>query len=69
MPHSNQRQGVQGHYIRGQGYLGEAGSGHQTKLSLKPFIEVEPPIFTKPPVSSLASNSTTSKRWWQKQIK
>ena len=62
----NQRQGVQGHYIRGQGYLGEAGSGHQTKLLLKPFIEAEPPIFRQPPVNNLIPISTTSKRWWRK---
>ena len=62
----NQRQGVQGHYIRGQGYLGEAGSGHQTKLSLKPFIEAAPPIFKQPPVNNLTPIATTSKRWWRK---
>jgi hypothetical protein len=60
------RQGVQGHYIRGQGYLGEAGSGHQTKLSLKPFIEAEPPIFRQPPANHLTPISTISKRWWRK---
>jgi hypothetical protein len=64
---SSQRQGVQGHYIRGQGYLGEAGSGHQTKLLLQPFIEAEPPIFKQPPVSQVASDIAPSKRWWQKQ--
>jgi hypothetical protein len=63
---SNERRGVQGHYIRGQGYLGEAGSGHQTKLSLKPFTESEPPIFTKPPVSHSNPKPVPAKRWWQR---
>jgi hypothetical protein len=63
---STQRQGVQGHYIRGQGYLGEGGSGHQTKLSLKPFIVAEPPIFGQPPASNLTSIPATNKRWWRK---
>jgi hypothetical protein len=66
---SSQRQGVQGHYIRGQGYLGEAGSGHQTKLSLKPFTEAEPPIFTQPPVSHPAPDAAPSKGWWQNLVK
>lgn len=63
---SNERRGVQGHYIRGQGYLGEAGSGHQTKLSLKPFTEAEPPIFTNPPVSHAPTKPVPAKRWWQR---
>jgi uncharacterized protein DUF6065 len=66
---SNERKGVQGHYIRGQGYLGEAGSGHQTKLALKPFIQAEPPIFTKPPVSRPAPEAAGAKPWWQKFTK
>jgi hypothetical protein len=66
---SSQRQGVQGHYIRGQGYLGEAGSGHQTKLSLKPFTKAEPPILTEPPASHPASEVAPSKGWWQKLVK
>jgi hypothetical protein len=61
---STERRGVQGHYIRGQGYLGEAGSGHQTKLTLKPFIEAESPIFTKPAVSH---PTVPAKRWWQRR--
>jgi hypothetical protein len=28
---------IQGHYIRGEGHLGERAHGHQTKLILKPF--------------------------------
>ena len=63
---ANERRGVQGHYIRGQGYLGESGSGHQTKLSLKPFREAEPPIFTKPVVSQPELKPPPPKRWWQK---
>ncbi len=62
---SGERRGVQGHYIRGQGYLGEAGSVHQTKLALKPFVEAEPPILTKPVVSNPRAEIDT-KRWWQK---
>jgi hypothetical protein len=63
---AQERRGVQGHYIRGQGYLGEAGSGHQTKLALTPFTEAEPPIFTKPPVTHPASEAGDGKKWWQK---
>jgi len=63
---SQQRRGVQGHYIRGQGYLGEAGSAHQTKLSLRPFTEAEAPIFTKPPVNQLVSETAPPKRWWER---
>ena len=61
---SNERRGVQGHYIRGQGYLGEAGSGHQTKLALRPFTEVEAPIFTRPPTPYPVSPAPP-KRWWR----
>jgi hypothetical protein len=28
---------TQGHYIRGEGHLGERGHGHQTKVAVKPF--------------------------------
>ncbi|MGD1093658.1 MAG: DUF6065 family protein [Bryobacteraceae bacterium] len=31
------RPAIQGHYIRGEGHLGERAHGHQTKLMLKPF--------------------------------
>lgn len=33
---------TQGHYIRGEGVLGETTSGHQTKVEVKPFSELEP---------------------------
>jgi hypothetical protein len=33
---------TQGHYIRGEGVLGETTSGHQTKLEVRMFAEVEP---------------------------
>ena len=36
------RRPVQGHYIRGEGYLGEKGEGHQKKVFVKNFVEVEP---------------------------
>ena len=32
----------QGQYIRGEGHVGERAKDHQTKLVIKPFIEVEP---------------------------
>jgi hypothetical protein len=43
----------QGHYIRGVGHLGEKvgdyqSRGHQTKLALAPFREVEPPVAVDP---------------------
>jgi hypothetical protein len=62
---ANHRQGVQGHYIRGKGYLGESASGHQTKLSLKPFTEVEAAIIARPDISRPA---TPRNRWWKKLV-
>lgn len=66
---SQERRGVQGHYIRGQGYLGEAGSSHETKLALKPFAEMEPPIFSKPPASQRLPEAVAPGGWWRKFFK
>jgi hypothetical protein len=66
---STERRGVQGHYIRGQGYLGEAGSGHQTKLAVRPFVEAEAPIFSLRPVVQAPRGVMSPKPWWKKLIK
>lgn len=66
---SNERRGVQGHYIRGQGYLGESGSGHQTKLAVRPFVEAESPIFSQRPVVQPGRGAVPPKPWWKKLIK
>jgi hypothetical protein len=65
---SQERRGVQGHYIRGQGYLGEAGSAHETKLALRPFAEMEPPVFAEP-ASQRAQEAAAPRGWWQKFFK
>jgi hypothetical protein len=66
---ANERRGVQGHYIRGQGYLGESGSGHQTKLTVRPFVEAEPPIFSERPAVQPLRGAGSPKPWWKKLIK
>jgi hypothetical protein len=38
---------IQGHYIRGEGPLGERAPEHQTQLDLKPFVEIDAPLPTR----------------------
>ena len=46
---------IQGHYIRGEGVLGERAEAHQTKLYIRSFAEIDrPPTNTELPVSSPA---------------
>ena len=38
-----------GHYVRGEGYLGERSEEHQRRLEIHPFVEIEPaPEWTAP---------------------
>ena len=39
----------EGHYMRGTTVAGESAPGHQTKLDLRPFAEMEPPLYQAPP--------------------
>lgn len=55
----------QGHYVRGEGHLGERSEEHQTRLSLKSFTEVDrpnPAAATAEP----ASNAIKSKGFFQR---
>ena len=57
----------QGHYIRGRGHMGETADdhqshGHQTKLTLSPFREAEPPIEADPAPAELPV--IQSKSFW-----
>lgn len=49
----------QGHYQRGEGLVGERAEEHQTRLSLKPFTEIDPPKIvtpnTEPPANTVES--------------
>ena len=40
-----------GHYVRGEGYLGERNEEHQRRLEIQPFTEIEPPPDWKPPAA------------------
>ncbi|MBV8845947.1 MAG: hypothetical protein JO307_24320 [Bryobacterales bacterium] len=63
------RRPVQGHYIRGQGYFGEKGEGHQTKVFTKNFVEIEPPVELPPHRgASPASTTPTKRRGWLRQL-
>ncbi len=45
----------QGHYIRGEGHLGERAENHQNKLNIQPFRSLEPSnVAEKPPVAAEA---------------
>lgn len=61
---TDERKPVQGHYIRGKGYLGEAGEEHETKLQVKAFEEIEPPIPRKTPPAPEPQPSSQS--LWQR---
>lgn len=40
-----------GHYVRGEGYLGERSEEHQRRLEIQPFTEIEPaPAWEPPPM-------------------
>jgi len=58
---------IQGHYIRGEGHLGERGYGHQTKLSVANFAESEPPLAVKSPPQEGASEKGR-RGFWQRLI-
>jgi Family of unknown function (DUF6065) len=45
-----------GHYVRGEGYLGERAHGHQVKLDVKRFVQTEDP----PAVSVVQQRNETS---------
>ena len=63
------RRPVQGHYIRGEGYFGEKGEGHQKKVFVKSFVESEPPVQRPAPKEDQTLNSTKGpdhSRWWSK---
>lgn len=40
-----------GHYVRGEGYLGERGEEHQRRLEIRPFEEIEPAPDWQPPAA------------------
>lgn len=47
---------IQGHYIRGEGVLGERAEAHQTKLDIRSFTEIDPPLTnTELPATRLAA--------------
>jgi hypothetical protein len=59
---------IQGHYIRGEGHLGERGHGHQTKLLVRDFAEVEPPLPVKAsPQDTVRESSRRS--FWQRWMR
>ena len=38
-----------GHYVRGEGYLGERNEEHQKRLDIHPLVEIEPaPVWSAP---------------------
>jgi hypothetical protein len=39
----------EGHYMRGTTVTGKQASEHQTKRDLRPFADVEPPLYQAPP--------------------
>jgi hypothetical protein len=39
----------EGHYMRGTTVTGRQASEHQTKRDLRPFLDVEPPLYQAPP--------------------
>ncbi len=51
---------MQGNYNRGEGVLEEKASGHQNKLDLRDFAELEPAIMSNPSSNEQSSESGTT---------
>jgi hypothetical protein len=60
---SQERKAVQGHYIRGKGYMGEEGDRHENKLHVKAFEEIEPANQAAKP---LPEQQASSLSFWQR---
>lgn len=56
----------QGQYIRGEGHVGERAKDHQTKLVIKPFIEMEPAKSVPKPANTTAVKKTLLERLLQR---
>lgn len=58
----------QGHYIRGEGHTGEQAMGHQTKLHIRAFDELEPPNSDPEPEQPVDRKSSSFQRMLRRII-
>lgn len=56
---------TQGHYIRGEDHAGQQAHGHQTKLRIRPFVDVESPIELPPEPAQFGIGERAS---WMKRL-
>ena len=60
------RRPVQGHYIRGEGYFGEKGEGHQKKVFVKSFLESEPAFARSEENLPKVPGQASRPPWWRR---